>query len=493
MITILSRPLTLLFHKNYPNDVTLFQQLRHLAMKRFICFILFFLTVTNSFAQKSEVHQIDSVMQLAYHRGIFNGNVLVAWKGKVIYQKSLGYADGNKTRPLNLSMKFDIGSISKEFNGVGILMLEERGKLSLEDSLAKFFPEFPAWAKTIKIKHLINYTSAIPILGPAADSTDVLVYQNLLRLPTLAAKPGNIYIYNHVNVVLQRLVIEKVSGLSYADFIRKNLLQPAGMKASLMDYPVYADGVAKAFDETGSTTYYPQGVKGWVRLPVRDLYNWIRALHSNKLINERSLKLLAESFPGGESSLGTVDYDGDLLTWHQHQGSNFNYEAAFYTNLPEQITIVMMTNNQQMKVWPIKTTILNILHHQAFTVPKKSLYLTIRDRMLKDTDDGLAYYQKLKATSQEQYDLSFEIGDLISTGKYLQRRKKLDEAIKVFRAALQLKAKPEDLSYGYELIADCYREKGIITQAATNYRKAVELNPKNKNAVGRLQAIEERK
>ncbi len=462
-------------------------------MKSFICFILLSVSAINSFAQQAEVRRIDSAMQLAHQRGIFNGNILVAWKGRVIYEKSLGYADGSKTTPLNLSMKFDIGSISKEFNGVAIMLLSERGKLSLDDSLAKFFPEFPAWARMIQIKHLINYTSGIPALGPAADSTDALVYQSLLKLPALAAQPGTVYIYNHVNVVLQRRVIEKVSGLSYAEFIYKNLLQPAGMKTSLVDYPISGAGMARAFDEAGHASDYATGVTGWVRLPVRDLYQWTRALHSDKIISARSLKLLAESFPGGESSLGTTGYEGDRLIWHQHQGSNYNYEAAFYSNLPEDITIVMMTNNQQMKVWPLKTAILNILHHQAFTVPKKSFYLTIRDRMLNDVNDGLNYYHQLKATGQERYDFSFEIGDMISTGKYLQRRNKDDDAIRVFQAAVHLQAKPQDLSYGYELIGDSYSEKGDLTQAAVNYHKAIELNPSNKNAAGRLQALEQKK
>jgi len=475
------------------NDATFPRRLRPLDMKRLICLILLSVTILTCFAQQAEVRRIDSVMQLAHQRGIFNGNILVSLKGKIIYEKSLGSADGSKTTPLNLSMKFDIGSISKEFNGVAIMLLQERGKLSLEDSLARYFPEFPAWAKTIRVKHLINYTSGIPALGPAADSTDALVNKSLNKLLALAGTPGTVYIYNHANVVLQRRIIEKVTGLSYAEFIHKNLLLPAGMKASLLDYPVYASGMAKAFDETGHATSYPQGVSGWVRLPIRDLYQWTRALHAGKIISAKSIKLLAESFPGGESSLGTTGYDGDQLIWHQHQGSNYNYEAAFYTNLPEEITIVMMTNNQQMKVWPLKTTILNILHHEDFTVPKKSLYLTVRDRMLHDVNDGLNYYRELKASKQEQYDFSFEIGDLISTGKYLQRRYKNDDAIRIFQTAVQLQAKPADLSYGYELIADCYREKGDLTQAAVHYRKAIELSPENKNAAGRLQAIEGKK
>ncbi|SFD65366.1 CubicO group peptidase, beta-lactamase class C family [Chitinophaga sp. CF118] len=425
-------------------------------------------------------------MQIAYKRGIFNGNILIAQKGQIIYEKSLGFAEGSKNIPLTKDMKFDIGSISKEFNGSAILLLCQRGQLSLDDSLTRYFPAFPDWAKQVKIRHLINYTSGIPMLGPAADSTDPLIYNSLISLKALVAKPGTVYIYNHVNVFLQRLIIEKVSGVSYADFVRQNLLQPAGMNASLVDYPVDGPGMARAFDGAGNNTPYAQGTKGWIRLPVDDLYRWTQALHSYKIISPASLNILSENFPGGESSLGTTGFKDDKLIWHQHQGSNYNYEAAFYCDLPEGIAIVMMTNNQQMKVWSLKTTILNILHHQPFTVPRKSLYLTIRDRMLINVNEGLKYYQELKANGQDQYDFSFEIGDLISTGKYLQRRNKYDDAILVFQTAVQLKGRPEDVSYGYELIGECYRSKGDKTDALANYRKALEIFPQNKNASGMI-------
>jgi len=455
-------------------------------MKHIIGIIICVVFSVTGLAQQQEIRQIDSVMQTAYKRGIFNGNILVEWKGQIIYEKSFGFADGSKTVPLNIELKFDIGSISKEFNGAAILLLNERGMLSLDDNLAKYFPEYPEWAKMVKIRNLINYTSGIPVLGPAADNSDSLIYHSLTRLKTLTSKPGTTYIYNHINVYLQRRIIEKVSGMSYADFIRKNIFLPAGMNGSVIDYPVDAPGMARAFDEAGNNTPYNQGTTGWVRLPVKDLYNWIQALHCNQILSAGSLKILAENFPGGESSLGTTDYDGDNLIWHQHQGSNSNYEAAFYINLQEKITIVMMTNNQQMKVWPIKTCILNILHHSAFDIPKKSLYLTIRDKMLESVDEGLKYYMALKTGYQDTYDFSFEIGDMISTGKYLQRRKKYDDAIKVFRIAVNLKGRPEDISYGYELIGESYLGMGDKLNALTHYRKALEIFPQNKNASGMI-------
>jgi tetratricopeptide (TPR) repeat protein len=146
----------------------------------------------------------------------------------------------------------------------------------------------------------------------------------------------------------------------------------------------------------------------------------------------------------------------------------------------------MMTNNQQMKVYGIKFAILAALQHQPVTVPKKSFYLEIRDKVLADADKGLAYYRELKASHQNVFDFSAEIPDLISTGKYLERRNKLEDAVKVFSLAVALPGKPSDVSYGYELIGECYFKKGNKPLATLNYSRALELDAKNKNAEGML-------
>ncbi|MBO9672586.1 MAG: serine hydrolase [Sphingobacteriaceae bacterium] len=451
-------------------------------MKKLIISLVFFLVTAFGYSQVVAEKSIDSIMKVAYQRGIFNGNILVAQRGKVIYEQSFGFADGTKSLPMKKDLRFDIGSISKEFNGVAIMLLNEKGNLSLDDKLSKYFPEFPAWANDIKIRHLINYTSGIPVFGPAGDGNDSLIYQSLLQLKSLKSAPGSLYIYNAVNVSLQRKIIEKVSGMSYASFLKKYLFKPAGMQLSLVDYPVDANGMARAFDEQGKTTVYEQQTNGWVRLPINDLYKWITALDHNKIISPASFRELSKAFPGGESSIGTSEFKDDTLLWHQHQGSNSNYEAAYYSNVKDRIVIIMMTNNQQMKVWSLKTAILQALGGQNFTIPKKSLYLAIRDRMLADTASGMSYYRKLKKEAQEQFDFSFEIGDLISTGKYLQRRKKFDEAILLFNTAVALKARTEDLSYGYELMGECFYSKGEVVPALTNYQKSLDLNPMNKNS-----------
>ncbi len=444
---------------------------------------------SSCFGQGNITARIDSLMRTANDRGIFNGNILVARKGKIIYSSALGYAQADKSKKLDREMIFDIGSISKEFNGVAIMILKDRKLLSIEDPISKFLPELPDWATKVKIRHLISYTSGIPIFDALATETDSVIQKNLLSLKTLKFEPGTAYIYNHYNVYLQMRIIEQVSGLKYADFIKKNILEPLKMKHSFVDYPTSAERMAKAFDSEMRPVNYTQGMSGWVRLNITDLYKWTAALDSYKIISAESYRELAVNFAGGESSLGSTGFEGEQLLWHQHQGSNSNYEALLYHNLKDALTIVMMTNNQQMKVHGLKSAIIAIVKNEAFTIPKKSVYLEVREKMLNDIDKGIAYYKNLKAQQQESYDFSFEIGDLISTGKYLQRRARYDDAIRIFAMAVELDAIPADVSYGYELMAETYLKKGNKTDAITWYQKAISIDSNNKNAKGMIATL----
>ncbi len=434
-------------------------------------------------AQDMLAKRIDSMLQIAHSRGIFNGNVLVAQNDSVIYQGSFGYADASRTKELTADLRFDIGSITKEFNGVGIMILKEQDKLNLDDAVSKYLPSLPSWAQKIKIKNLINYTSGLPNMSATSDETDQEILDKLMQLKSLQFEPGTAYIYCHYNVYLQMRIIENISGMNYAEFVTKNILEPCKMSHTLVDAPLNGKGIAMAFDNDYHPTTYTQKMTGWVRLPINDLYLWTKCLDSYHLISKNSFRELAINFAGGESSLGSTAFEKDELIWHQHQGSNSNYEAVLYNNLRNKVTIILMTNNQNLKVHGIKSAILSILNNEPFIFPKKSVYLDIRDKILNNFEKGIAYYRSIKDNHQDSYDFSFELGDLVSTGKYLLRRDKYDEAIRMFQlATLVNNAQPVDLSYAYELIAESYLKKGSKNMAAIYYQKAFSTDENNKNA-----------
>ncbi|MGQ7856266.1 serine hydrolase [Pedobacter sp. WC2501] len=454
-------------------------------------FILLFLVIQGGyvFAQQDLTRKIDSVIRLANKRGVFNGNILIKKSGKILYEASMGYADASKKSTLSKNLLFDIGSVSKEFNGVSIMMLQERGLLKLEDPLSKYIPGLGKWSERVLIKHLINYTSGIPLFNLLAQEKDEVIFENLRALNDLQFEPGSAYLYNHYNVFLQMRIIEKVSGLSYADFIKENIFTPLEMNNSVVDYPTNGIRIAKAFDNEFKPTAYTQSMSGWVRLTAEDLGKWVDALDHYRLISAESYKSLSENFPGGESSLGSTSFANGQLTWHQHQGSNSNFEALLYSLPQENILIIIMTNNQQMKVHGIKSAILGILQNQHVDVPKKSVYLQVREKILANRIKGLAYYNLLRANHFDSYDFSFEIGDLLSTGKYLQRREHLDDAIYIYNLAVRLKGQPSDIAYGYELMGNCYLSKKDKPQAIKSYQKAIEVDPGNKNAKAMLSTL----
>lgn len=450
---------------------------------------LILISVSLSAQTPLQLKHIDSLMQTASVRGVFNGTLLVAKHGKMVYHKAWGYADAHKTKLVTTAMLFDIGSISKEFNGIGIMLLKEQGKIKLDDPVSKYLKGMPDWADKVQIKHLINYTSGLPNFKAQSEETDQELLDSLKGLTKLKFEPGSAYIYAHANVYLQKRIIEKVSGLSYAAFINKYIFRPCGMKQSIMDADLKRPDVAKAFDNDFNATPYIQLTTGFPRLTSADLYTFITCLEAFKIISKESFDQLAVNFPGGESSLGTTGFKSGKLEWHRHQGSNSNYEALIYTDHCQEISIVMETNNQNFKVDAIKGAILAILQDQPFHIPKKSVYLDIRDKMLKNREQGLAFYKHIKAYGQDQYDFGFEAGDLISTGKYLQRRNRFNDAISMYALAAPLCARNTDLSYSYELTAECYLKKGDNMQAKIWYEKALKANAGNKNAKGMITTL----
>lgn len=457
--------------------------------KYYLLQVYLMLSVSISAQTPLQLKHIDSLMRTASGRGVFNGTLLVAKQGRIIYHKAWGYANAAKTQPLNTAMLFDIGSISKEFNGISIMLLKEQGKVKLDDPVSKYLTDLPDWAGKVQLKHLINYTSGLPNFKAQSDETDNELLDSLKDLKKLKFEPGSAYIYAHANVYLQKRIIEKASGLSYADFVDKYIFEPCGMKQSIMDADLNRPDVAKAFDNDFNTTPYIQLTTGFPRLTPADLYTFITQLEAFKIINKESFDQLAVNFTGGESSLGTTGFKDGKLQWHRHQGSNSNYEALIYTDHVHEISMVMETNNQNFKVDAIKGAILAILQDQPFNIPKKSVYLDIRDKILKDVEQGLSFYRQIKAKGQDQYDFGFEAGDLISTGKYLQRRNRFDDAIRLYALAVPLCTKNTDVSYAYELTAECYLRKGDNVQAKTWYEKALATDVGNKNAKGMITTL----
>lgn len=449
-------------------------------MKNNLLRIIFFSNLLTSplYAQTDPLsRRIDSLMQAAHRIGVFNGNVIVVNKGQTIYKAAVGFSDGSRQYPLTQQKRFDIGSVAKEFNGISVMLLAEKGKLSVTDHIRKYLPELPAWADSIQIAHLLNYTSGLPG-NPANTDQDVL--NDLLALKHLANAPGNSYIYSYANVYLQQRIIEKVSGLKYHAFVEKNILKPLEMKHTAMDLPINDTTMAVAFNNKFVNEKPRETTTGWPRLTVEDLYRFMSAVDSYKLVGKASVQQLSQHFGEGESSLGEAKFEQGELVWHQHHGSNYNYEALITHDLKKDRFVILMTNNQNFKVRQLASAILSILDNAAYTVPKRSLYLELREEMLADFDAGVAFYRTAREQKKDFYDLSFEIGDLVNTGKFLMRRNRIDDAIRVFTLGLLLDLQNKDYAIACQFIAEAYKQQGKTDLAILYAQQAIRKDPDNK-------------
>lgn len=437
-------------------------------------------------AQQHIAISVDSLLGAANKNGVFNGTALVAVKGQVIYKGAIGYADAEKQKALTPDMLFSIGSISKEFNSAGIMLLVEQRKLRLTDKVSTYLTGLPAWADSIQIIQLLQYTSGLPVLNAITDSANWVALRSIEKL---AFPPGSAYIYSNANVFLQMKIIEQATGMSYNHFITRYLLQPLHTKGGMLSLPSVSIDVAKGFDNTFKETVYTEKDITPL-LCAGDLYEWAKALHGLRVIGDTALGQLGKRFGNNEGSLGTIQWAGGQISEHTHQGSGYNYECLLYFNKPEDLTIVLMTNNQNFKVNEIKDAIAAIVRGEPYQVPKRSIYVDLRVKVLENFDAGIAFYREICSSQPNVYDFSNEAADLNNTGKFLMRRNRFDEAIRLFQLSTLVAGQtPSNLSYTFSLIGDGYAKKGEKDLAILYYTKAVETDPNNDNAKGVLRSI----
>ena len=437
--------------------------------------------------QENRVREIDSLLIKANKIGIFNGNVLVAQNQKIILEKSYGYFDFKKAKLLDLSSSMPIGSISKEFNGVGILYLSEKGKINIEDNVSKYIANLPNWANEVKISNLIQYTSGLPRMN---HTTDEEWFQKLKEIEKLEFGPGKGYLYSNANVFLQKKIIEKVTNQDYHHFLKKYLFKKAKVTSELLQDSLLTETMAHSFDNDYNETSFIHSANG-IYFTIKDLYKWTKALYKGKIVSYRALKTLSKSFDdNSQSSLGFFKIMNNAIDSHYHDGSGNNYESLVKHDGENNLTIILMCNNQNFKLGNLAESIENIMTNNPYSLPKKSIYLDIRGKLLDDFKNGMEFYHEIKSNGKDIYDFNEEVYDLYSTARYLMRRKQYSKAVEILHLSTILDLQNKGgVSYAYTLIAECYGKIENIGLAKIYLEKAIELDKANKNAQEMLNGL----
>ena len=271
-------------------------------------FLLFIIAAAinscNTQSPSSVSNDFDKIFDSVFKADEPGGAVLIAKDGKIIYEKGFGIEDINTKRPIGTTTLFNVGSISKTFVAFGILQLAKEKKLSLDDDIYKYFPDFKdsLLAKKIKIHHLLTHTSGLPdIRNVEGDSVFFLTAKDeenwapIKKADSLEFEPGERYHYSNPAFNALALIIEKVSGMKWQEYIQKNIMMPADMKTStITDGPHPETGVSHGYLYDGKK-YYEQDYgeeptfaasgNGGVWSSVEELWKYEQAIQKNVFLD----------------------------------------------------------------------------------------------------------------------------------------------------------------------------------------------------------------
>ena len=462
--------------------------------------ILLIGTLAMSFAVKAQrlADRLDSLMQALHGRGQFNGSILVSVSGKMVYEKAYGKADLEKNEDFTTSTPCYLASLSKQFTAMGIMMLEEKKLLDFNDPISKYFPEFPSYAQTVTIRHLLNHTSGIvnyENLGiDHSWITNKEVFESLVTQPALRFKPGDKYEYSNSGYVLLALIIEKVSGTSFSGFMEKNIFQPLGMHDSF----VYDKSTPrtklreKAYGKFNDISQYGGGAvgDGGIFSSVDDLFKWDAALYGETLVSQSTL---SKAFSPAMLNNGTTspygfgwmlkNENGEQIVYHT--GGSGGLRTFIERQLTHQNTIIILTNIENSPRMEIRNSIVNILANKPYTLPK----ISIATEMYKISnengiDSAINFYNFNKLRHTGIYDFGEQELNLL--GYKLWSIKKIDEAVAIFK--LNVGAYPAS-SNAHESLGEAYLERGDKQMAAESFNKSLGIDPQNSDAIRMLRKI----
>jgi CubicO group peptidase (beta-lactamase class C family) len=389
----------------------------------------------------SRAEAIDQYLNARTALGRFNGVVLVATEGKVILSKGYGYADVERKIPYARETRDEVASITKMFTSMSALMLRDRGKLKLEESICTYIDNCPEAWKPVTVQNLMRHTSGIPdyeekleLFSPKhvefmikPDATDI-IYADAKKLP-LDFKPGEKFNYSNTGYIVLAHIIEKVSGESYYKFVTENILKPAGMTSSgMMNYKKPPANLATGYSGVNvpwdkflpGISVMDMGLKKVPQISleepagdaalystVDDLYKWSAIMDGKtKLV---SAKTAQEVFTPGLEGYGYgwfIDAPAPLGKRYSHTGGLPGYVTDF-TKLPDKdLTVIVFSNIESMRLSRVRRDVVAIILGQPWDMPVSGKVVTLTPDQCKNLpgDFKMADGTVMKIAKEENKD-----------------------------------------------------------------------------------------
>jgi CubicO group peptidase (beta-lactamase class C family) len=305
----------------------------------------------------------------------FRGAVLVGIEGKIVFEKPYGFGDEEWGALNTIHTKFRIASLGKQFTAACILLLQERGRLNVHDAISRYLPGLPTAWQAITVHQLLTHTSGIPNYTSSPEFAKIrrtgATPQQMIELVTdkpLDFTPGTNWSYSNTGYILQGMIIQKISGQSYADFLKTNIFDPLGMSESGYDtassiIKERASGYDIVDEHLANADFIDMSIPfsaGGIYSTVEDMYRWNEALAENgKLLSRDSLKQMFTEYPeavheGQHYGYGVVISRlkfGKLLYYHGGGVEGFSSSIQRYPD--ERVCVVILSNLASYKPWEL--------------------------------------------------------------------------------------------------------------------------------------------
>jgi CubicO group peptidase (beta-lactamase class C family) len=340
-------------------------------MRHIIKSLVFCISIYSSLnAQNNQIidsrisEQLDNAFSTRFKNEGIGCATLIAKNGKIIYKKAFGMADLELNVAMTTDHVFRIGSITKQFTAVAILQLMEKGLLKLNDNINKFIPDYPEYGRSITIENLLTHTSGIKNL---TEIKDLEVKKNPYTLEELMNvfknqptdfPPGTKYLYSNSGYIMLGAIIEKVSGMTYEQYLSTNIFKPLKMNNSYYDNPAkiiknrargYVEvSESEAINAEYLNTSFPYSA-GALLMTVEDLFIWQKALLSNKLLKNETRQLAQTPYTLKDGTKTNYGFGWELSEIYgsktiQHTGSITGF-ASMEMYLPDEDVFIVTLSN----------------------------------------------------------------------------------------------------------------------------------------------------
>jgi CubicO group peptidase (beta-lactamase class C family) len=365
---------------------------RNRTLPRFALLCACLLALSVAARAQDLLPKFDEYAQATAKAERFSGAILVARDGKVLVSKGYGMADVENDVPNTPETKFRLGSLTKQFTAASILLLQERGKLSVQDSVCKYVAPCPEAWQPVTIHHLLSHTAGVPNFTSFPD------YQKTMREPApveslisrfralpLDFKPGEDWKYSNSGYVLLGHVVEKVSGKSYESFLRENIFEPLKMTSTGYDHAAeivkrrargYAPGPA---DGLVNASYLDMSIPfsaGGIYSTVGDLYLWDQALYGEKILKKQSLDAM---FTAVRHDYG-YGYGVAKLFNHRvlsHGGGIEGFSTSIQRFPDDRVTVIVLSNYEASNSGRIARDLAAVAFGEKYELPVERVVVKV--------------------------------------------------------------------------------------------------------------------